>query len=373
MTEARKRILILARDPMMGGAAASLHRLAGALPAAFEPHFLTIGRRRSEHGPLATLGRMVHDARALAHLLRRQSFDLVQLNPSLGWKSLLREALHAFTARQVAPALPQLVFVRGWSWPVAGRMQQLRWPLVLFRWLLGPPRHMVVLGQAFADWLVAHGWPRTHVHLSTTNFNDRQLTIEQALAAPLDQRRSILFLGRLIAPKGAGIAIDAFRRLRADNPDLTMTVAGDGPERIRLMTLHADLVRAGVLRFPGDIAGQAKTEALLSALLFVLPTRHDEGLPNALLEAMAAGTIPVVTAVGGIADIVEADRNAIVIDEATVDGVERALRHALARRDVFAAEFGTRVRAAHARFAASQVGLHMAAIYQAVMTDAAAG
>jgi glycosyltransferase involved in cell wall biosynthesis len=61
---------------------------------------------------------------------------------------------------------------------------------------------------------------------------------------------------------------------------------------------------------------------LARASLFLLPTAHPEGMPNAVLEAMAAGDVIVTTPVGGIPDVVEDPLNGTLL--ATPDAASLA-------------------------------------------------
>ena len=103
----------------------------------------------------------------------------------------------------------------------------------------------------------------------------------------------LVYIGRLAAGKGLDEAIDAV----ADLP-VRLTIAGSGPEESRLKAKASDRVT-----FAGPVHGEAKVELLRNSDVLVLPS-YSEGLPYSLLEAMAAGAVPVVTPVGAIPDVV---------------------------------------------------------------------
>jgi glycosyltransferase involved in cell wall biosynthesis len=66
--------------------------------------------------------------------------------------------------------------------------------------------------------------------------------------------------------------------------------------------------RAGIdhcVRFLGSVFGDAKWNLWQESDVFTFPTWHKEGLPYALLEAMAAGCVPITTAVGAIPDVIQ--------------------------------------------------------------------
>ncbi len=93
----------------------------------------------------------------------------------------------------------------------------------------------------------------------------------------------------------------AFSRLLPEHPDVRLLVVGDGPLRRSLEERVRDLALGDAVQFLGT---RRDVPDVLAALnVFVLASR-EEGLPVALLEAMAAGLPVVATSVGGIPDVV---------------------------------------------------------------------
>lgn len=131
-------------------------------------------------------------------------------------------------------------------------------------------------------------------------------TMAQTVPAALLERRPVpgrvLFLGRLIRQKGVAELVDAVARLGAG---VSLVVAGDGPERARLMARAA---RAGIdARFVGFVEGAHKHELLAAAAVVCVPSREvgclSEGAPLVVLEARAQGVPVVATRVGGIPEL----------------------------------------------------------------------
>lgn len=88
--------------------------------------------------------------------------------------------------------------------------------------------------------------------------------------------------------KGLDLLLEALAVARAHCPrPLLLTLIGSGPDRARLEAMAARLGLADQVRFAGEC--RAPQRLVAQADLFVLPSRR-EGLPNALLEAMAVGT-----------------------------------------------------------------------------------
>jgi glycosyltransferase involved in cell wall biosynthesis len=80
------------------------------------------------------------------------------------------------------------------------------------------------------------------------------------------------------------------------------------------------------VRLVGLLAGQQKLAALQRADIFVLPS-HTEGLPNAMIEAMAAGLPVIVTPVGSIPDVVTHEDNGLLVPPRNAPALAAALRY----------------------------------------------
>ncbi len=107
-------------------------------------------------------------------------------------------------------------------------------------------------------------------------------------------------IGRLSAEKGLDTLLAAAARLVPSVPNLHVLLVGDGTERTRLVRYAAELGLADRVHFAGVRADTPALHRLLD--VFCLPSWH-EGLPLALLEALATGTAAVVTPVGGVQDV----------------------------------------------------------------------
>ena len=140
--------------------------------------------------------------------------------------------------------------------------------------------------------VLAHLGPMPIEPLGTAGFT----RATARLALGLD-RFTVLFVGRLVPVKG----VDQLLRAAASlSEPVHIRIAGDGPERDRLVTLSRSL---GIdVAFEGWVAG-ARKEALLSGCdALVVPSRPGEGLPTVLLEARSYALPIVATRVGAITD-----------------------------------------------------------------------
>jgi glycosyltransferase involved in cell wall biosynthesis len=105
--------------------------------------------------------------------------------------------------------------------------------------------------------------------------------------------------------KGTDVFIDAVARCIRSGIDLTAVIVGDGKYRAQLMSQAERLGLSSRIRFTGQVtAGLAVRNILDTSALFVLPSRT-EGLPRALIEAMARGLPCIGTNVGGIPELLD--------------------------------------------------------------------
>ncbi|OBI43838.1 glycosyl transferase [Mycobacterium kyorinense] len=127
-----------------------------------------------------------------------------------------------------------------------------------------------------------------------------------------DESVHAVAVGRLGERKGSYDVIAAIGVLdEAVRARLRVTLAGDGDvEQVRAAVAAADLT--GRIDVPGWMDSAARDELLGSAHIFLLPSR-DEGLPMALLEAMAYGLVPVTTTVGSIGEVVTDGLTGVVV------------------------------------------------------------
>lgn len=118
----------------------------------------------------------------------------------------------------------------------------------------------------------------------------------------LPQAPTVLFTGRLAQVKALDVLLNAWPLVRQQVPGARLLVLGDGEERAALEAQAKRLGVAESVTFYGSTADVAPF--LRAADAYVLCSRS-EGLPVALLEAMASGLPIVATNVGGMAQVLE--------------------------------------------------------------------
>ena len=121
--------------------------------------------------------------------------------------------------------------------------------------------------------------------------------------------------------KGHRYLIDAFARLA--RRDATLVIVGDGPQRAALERQAAEAGLASRVLFAGDRREVAPWFRALD--VFALPSYANEGVPQALVQAMMTGLACVTTAAGAIPEIARDGETALVVPAEDADALARAL------------------------------------------------
>lgn len=143
--------------------------------------------------------------------------------------------------------------------------------------------------------------------------------------------RQLLFVARLVPAKGADTLIEAASILARSGHSFMLTLCGDGPARAELEGLARRLGVEGRVQFAGKVPSAEVATRLRAASAFVLPSRrigdHMDGIPVALMEAMAVGAPVVTTDVSGIPELVRDGKSGVVVPAgdaaALAAGIER--------------------------------------------------
>jgi glycosyltransferase involved in cell wall biosynthesis len=128
----------------------------------------------------------------------------------------------------------------------------------------------------------------------------------------------VLGLGRLVSKKGFDVLIAAWPQVLARQPEALLVLAGYGDLREHLERQARELGVAGRVHFTGQLERPAAADYLAGADVFALPIVSNQGvdgLPNALLEAMAAGRPIVASRVAGVPDVIGDEREGLLVPD----------------------------------------------------------
>lgn len=117
------------------------------------------------------------------------------------------------------------------------------------------------------------------------------LSKEESITGPVN----FLFMGRITESKGIYDIYDAFCNLKVqDTKQYNLYFCGDGPLKDFVCEKFSALL-GNNFKYYGIVDGDKKLDILSHSDVFLLPSIFGEGMPMALLEAMAAGVMPIVT------------------------------------------------------------------------------
>jgi glycosyltransferase involved in cell wall biosynthesis len=162
------------------------------------------------------------------------------------------------------------------------------------------------------------GYPSTKLHLLPNAVDCTRFACNRT-EAPLQR---VVFIGRHVAVKGIDVLLRAWALLQRPT-GLRLILAGNGPEHDKLQALAHDLGVRDSVDFPGAVSNVP--EILAGSGLYVQAS-HQEGLPNAVLEAMASGLAVVATRVSGHEDVVQHGSTGLLVERDNPEALAAAMQ-----------------------------------------------
>jgi glycosyltransferase involved in cell wall biosynthesis len=183
--------------------------------------------------------------------------------------------------------------------------------------------------------------------------------------------------GRLVRKKGFEHLIDAWALL-APESRAVLAIAGDGDLRDELRDRARTAGVTDRVRFLGNLTQDDVASHLAAADVVVIPSVKDDsgnvdGLPNIVLEALAAGAAVVATAAGGIGTAVEHERTGLVVPERSAEAIGLALRRLTSDPDLRVRLGDAARRTAEARFGWGRAAERFEAAYRRALANRRGG
>jgi glycosyltransferase involved in cell wall biosynthesis len=207
---------------------------------------------------------------------------------------------------------------------------------------------VVANSQAVADYAVrVHGVDPRRIHIVHNGVEPippmdaaARAAIRARWAVPMDAL-VVGAVGRFHPIKGHDLLLDAFAAADPGAVGAHLVLVGDGDRRSALEAQARELGIADLVHLPG---AEPDPRAVYGAMDIAAQASRSEGMPNALLEAGAAGLPIVATAVGGTPDIITSDAMGVVVPAGDVGALAGGLRRLLADAPL-RARMGAAVRA----------------------------
>src|SRR5690625_838414 len=159
--------------------------------------------------------------------------------------------------------------------------------------------------------------------------------MSENLPAPYmgEREKKIVSVGRLVKQKNHILLIRAFKTISESHPEYKLEIYGEGPERANLENEIEKLGLKDKVTLPGvhdDVLEKIKT-----ASIFVLSSNF-EGIPNALIEAMAIGLpcISTDTPSGGPSSLIENYESGILVRVKDLNALEREMINLIESKDL---------------------------------------
>jgi glycosyltransferase involved in cell wall biosynthesis len=306
----RPVVLLLgpSREAMSGVTTHVNALLASRLASHFELAHFQVGSEGRAESALGKLARLALSPFVLGAAILRANAALVHINTSLGVKAYLRDLVYVLVARLCGASV--VCQIHGGALP----REFARTPVTraLLRATLRLPDTLVVLASAdlaaYREFVPEQDVVQLANGIDCTPYQ-RYNRAAPAAAEPL----RLIYIGRLVPAKGLPETIEALRIVRARGIAARLVIAGGGPDEARLQLQVREAGLSRDVTFVGDAYGDRKVRLLANADALMLAS-YAEGLPFALLEAMAAGVVPVATPVGAIPDVMTSGEHGLLVE-----------------------------------------------------------
>jgi len=196
------------------------------------------------------------------------------------------------------------------------------------RWLYtGATRHIVTTGESLRRELIdRNGYPAERITsvptgIDTARFFPGDKVLARAALGLDPARRYMGIVATLRSWKGHLYLLDAFSRIR--KPEWTLLIIGDGPMRDNISRRITELGIEDAVVLTGQ---QEKPEDWFRCLdLFCLPSYANEGVPQAVLQAMLTGLPIVSTPIGAIPEAISDGVNGVLVAPKNVEALAAAI------------------------------------------------
>jgi len=237
--------------------------------------------------------------------LRREKIDLVHINTALVPLSIVRDAALVFAARLAK--CPVLLHPNGGRFLMENFDSRLlaRITEKMFR----SAGKVLVLSELEKESLTSR-WTNLDVRILPN-----AIAIDEALEIERQPKseKTIIFLGRLHESKGLHEIIEACRILKNEKFDFQFNCFGAGALKDFFVGEMTQILGDN-FHYGGVISGAEKWQQLAASDIFLLPSRYGEGLPLAILEAMAAQCVVIAADVASVRAVIADGENGLMVE-----------------------------------------------------------
>lgn len=263
-----------------------------------------------EDGSTGILQRIVSVGKSywtLVNVLRKKDINLIHLNLPLNPSSIYREYISFHIAK---------IFRKKIMLHLHGGKYLLQRPS---GWLLKEMiSHMykqsesVVCLSMIEKEIIEKAYELNKVDVLENTVDDVYMHLDNQSSVNKDL--TVLFMGRLHESKGIHVILASIKTLlEKGHRNIQFVFCGMGP--LLNEVLQMEKVYPEQVSYLGIVCGKLKTAIIARAQIFILPSLYGEGLPMSLLEAMAAGLVPIVTNDGSMSQVVTHNETGFIIQK----------------------------------------------------------
>jgi len=238
--------------------------------------------------------------------IRREKIDIVHLNTALNSLSIVRDFALA-TAARIA-GRPILLHLHGGRFLMEEFQSR---PLASLTEKMFRLASVIIVLSEYEKQTVINRWRNLNVRIlpnavaidETPNIERGEPKVE----------KTIIFLGRLHESKGLLEIIEACSVLKEENFKFQFNCFGAGALQ-DFFVAEMSKILGDKFFFGGVAIGAEKWKRLAESDVFLLPSRHGEGLPVAMLEAMAARCVVVAADVASVRTVIKDGENGFMVE-----------------------------------------------------------
>lgn len=172
---------------------------------------------------------------------------------------------------------------------------------------------------------------RTVVIPNGVTLRDIERQTEERIRRIGSRERALGWVGRMVEIKDVPLLLDTFALLCQRGVSVSLTLVGDGPAQQSLREHAAALGISDRIHWTGNVSDARRYYDQMD--LFILTSKH-EGVPIAMLEAMASGVPVVAASVGGIPEVIGQTAASTLVESRRPDAWANAIESLMARPDL---------------------------------------
>lgn len=327
-----KKVLVVTKDPKSKGGVVNYYNVffENYSYDKLDIEWFVIGSRSRDYykrrnRKVAYFIEYSKDVLRFINRLAKKDVEIVQLNPSLFHLPLIRDLPLLIIAKYIYRS-KVIMFIRGWSREFADSVAKIYvWSRILRLWNRSDAT--IVLANKFRELLGEFGFRDDSIHVTRT----MGLIANQQFKTSLkkDDEPKFVFLSRISKVKGIKLILESAEILRDSNLKFSVNIYGhfdsedtklEFENQVQESSLHHYVV------YHGFVKGTKKEEALRSNDVLLLPTLHDEGCPNTIIEGLLSGNYILSSNVGALDEIVQQDITGNILEEVTTECLSKEMK-----------------------------------------------